>query len=264
MFITILPKTNFMYSAVIIDDEEDGINVLKQLLKNFTSLNIKVAGVATNLKQGVQLIKQNEPEIVFLDIDMPNENGIAIFNYFESPAFKVIFVTAHKQYAIDALNHSATGYLLKPVSIIDLQEILKKTIKQLKTEQQHRDLEENFNVLHAANIDDQTIMLDTQNGFIMENTKNIEYCYANQSYSVVVLHTKKEIIFSKPLKNLEEILPEKQFYRTHKSYLVNISFISKFIKGNENYLILKSGAKIPVSVRNSKIIANDIRKMLVN
>ena len=78
-----------MYSAVIIDDEEDGINVLKQLLKNFTSLNIKVAGVATNLKQGVQLIKQNEPEIVFLDIDMPNENGIAIFNYFESPAFKV-------------------------------------------------------------------------------------------------------------------------------------------------------------------------------
>jgi two-component system LytT family response regulator len=81
MFFTILPKTNYMYSAVIIDDEEDGINVLKQLLKNFTLLNIKVVGVATNLKQGVQLIKQNEPEIVFLDIDMPNENGIAIFNY---------------------------------------------------------------------------------------------------------------------------------------------------------------------------------------
>lgn len=192
---------------------------------------------------------------------MPNENGIAIFNYFKEPTFKVIFVTAHKQYAIDALNHSAAGYLLKPVNIIELQEILKKTIKGLKTEQQHLELEENLNVLHAANVDDQTIMLYTQNGFIMENTRNIEYCYANQSYSLVVLHTKKEIIISKPLKNLEVILPKKQFYRTHKSYLVNISYIRKFLKGNESYVILKSGSKIPVSVRTSKTISQDIRKL---
>lgn len=253
---------NRMYRAVIIDDEQDGIDVLKQFLNNFTSFNVKVAGSATNLKDGIHLIKQNEPEVVFLDIDMPNENGIEIYKYFKTPAFKIIFVTAHRQYAIDALNHSATGYLLKPVNIIDLQDILKKVINELQFEQHQVELEEKLNILHAANIDDKTIMLDTQNGFIMENVKNIEYCYANQSYSVVVLHTKKEITISKPLKYLLDILPNNLFYRTHKSYLVNICYIRKFVKGKESYLSLKSGTKIPVSVRTSKSIAKDIKNMI--
>jgi len=252
-----------MYSAVIIDDEEDGINVLVHFLRDFTSLKVKVTGTASNLDEGIQIIKNTNPDIVFLDIDMPGKNGMAIYNYFDEPTFKIVFVTAYQQYAIGALNHSASGYLLKPVSFIDLQELLQKVSKELIHEQQQRELEDKLNVLCAADIVGKNIILDVENGFIMENTKNIEYCYANQSYSVVVLHTKKEIIVTKPLKSLQELLPQNQFYRTHKSYLVNVFYIRKFFRGNESYVILKSGVKIPVSVRTSTIISNDIKKMLL-
>lgn len=252
-----------MYNVVLIDDEEDGIIVLNQFLKNFTSFNINICGTADNLQDGVKLIKKEEPEIVFLDIDMPNENGLAIFNYFDSPQFKIIFVTAHKQYAIDALNNAATGYLLKPVNFIDLKDILQKSIKKIEAEQQVRELEDKLNVLHASNKDDQSIMLETQNGFVMESLNNIEYCYANQSYSIIVLHTKKEIVLSRPLKSLVEEFPDDMFYRTHKSYLVNISYMRKFTKGNSSNITMRGGTKIPVSVRTSKTIVKDIKAMLV-
>jgi len=252
-----------MYSAVIIDDEEDGIHVLVQFLSEFTSVKVKVAGTATNLDEGIQIIRNTNPEIVFLDIDMPGKNGMAIYNYFNEPAFRIIFVTAYKQYAIDALNHSASGYLLKPISFVDLQELLLKVTKELNQEQQQRELEDRINLLSSAEMTGKNIILDVENGFIMENTRNIEYCYANQSYSVVVLHTKKEIVVTKPLKSLQELLPPNQFYRTHKTYLVNVFYIRKFFRGNESYVILKSGAKIAVSVRTSAIISNDIKKMLL-
>ena len=252
-----------MYSAVIIDDEDDGINVLNQFLNDFTSVKVKVTGTATSLDEGIQIIKNTNPDLVFLDIDMPGKNGMAIYNYFNEPTFKIIFVTAYQQYAIGALNHSASGYLLKPVSFIDLRELLQKVFKELIHEQQQRELEDRLNILCAADIVGKNIILDVENGFIMENTKNIEYCYASQSYSVVVLHTKKEIIVTKALKSLQELLPNSQFYRTHKSFLVNVFYIRKFFKGNESYVILKSGVKIPVSVRTSTIISNDIKKMLL-
>jgi len=94
-----------MYSAVIIDDEEDGINVLVHFLRDFTSLKVKVTGTASNLDEGIQIIKNTNPDIVFLDIDMPGKNGMAIYNYFDEPTFKIVFVTAYQQYAIGALNH---------------------------------------------------------------------------------------------------------------------------------------------------------------
>ncbi len=252
-----------MYSAVIIDDEEDGINVLAQLLNDFTSIKVKVMDTATNLDDGIQIIKNSNPDIVFLDIDMPGKNGMAIYNYFNEPNFKIIFVTAYQQYAIGALNHSASGYLLKPVSFVDLQKLLQKVTKELIHEQQQRELEDRLNILSTAEMTGKNIILDVENGFIMENTKNIEYCYANQSYSVVVLHTKKEIVVTKSLKSLQELLPQNQFYRTHKSYLVNVFYIRKFFRGNESYVILKSGIKVAVSVRTSAIISNDIKKMLL-
>jgi len=253
-----------MYSAVIIDDEEDAINVLVQLLNNFTSQKVKIAGTASNLDEGIQIIKNTNPDFVFLDIDMPGKNGMEIYRYFSEPDFKVIFVTAYQQYAIGAINHSASGYLLKPVSFVDLQELLQRLTKELIQEQQQQELVDKLNILCAADIVGKNIILDVENGFIMENSRNIEYCYASQSYSVVVLHTKKEIVVTKPLKSLQELLPENQFYRTHKSYLVNVFYIRKFFRGNESYVILKSGVRIPVSVRTSVIISNDIKKMLLS
>jgi two-component system LytT family response regulator len=116
--------------------------------------------------------------------------------------------------------------------------------------------------MNAPEMSGENIVFDTDNGFIMLNTCNIEYCYANTSYAYVVSYAKKEIIVSKSLKELQEMMPANQFYRTHKSYVINIYYIRKYVHAKESYVLLKSGTKVPVSVRITSSITKDIIKML--
>jgi len=247
-------------SAVIIDDEPDAIFVLVDLLNNFS--NIKIVGTALNLRNGVELIKQCRPDIVFLDINMPGHNGLEIFIEFKSPSFKIIFCTAYHQYAIELLRKNSRDFLLKPVDITDLQRVIQKVYDEFLLEQQKLQLEDKINILNTTEIVGKDIMLNVESGFLMYNTKNIEYCSAKLTHSVVVTHTQKEIIVLNSLKELQEILPENQFYKTHKSYLVNVYYIRKFVHTKDSYLILASGAEIPVSIRVSAVITGDIKKKL--
>lgn len=253
-----------MLTAVIIDDEQNAISVLEQLLKDFTNTPVKVAGTANNLLNGVEVIKSTKPDIVFMDIDMPGQNGLDVYKYFKEPAFKVIFVTAYSQYAIEAIKKSATDYLLKPVNFLELREALSKVSKEIIEAQQKNELEDKLNQLCTAEMEGKNIVLDIDGGFIMENTKNIEYCYADESYSGIVTYLGKEIIISKSLKELQSMLPANHFYRTHRSFLVNIFYVRKFVHARESYVLMRSGKKIPVSVRTSSVIANDIKQMLSN
>jgi two-component system LytT family response regulator len=253
-----------MITAVLIDDEHDAIDVLSELLKTFVQKPVKVVGTANGLDEGIKIINATRPDIVFLDIDMPNKSGMEIYNYFKNPEFKIIFVTAYKQFAIEAIKNSATDYLLKPVNFWDLNECLTKVGLLLDQEQIQRELEDKINILCSAEMDGKNLVFETETGFVMENTKNIEYCYAEQSSCVLVSYLGKKITISKSLKDLQALLPNNQFYRTHKSYLVNIHYIRKFVRANESHLLLKSGMKIPVSVRNRVDITKEIKQMLTN
>jgi len=253
-----------MLNAIIIDDEKDAIVVLTQLLKDFTNTPIKIVGTANNLDDGIEIIKASKSDVVFLDIDMPRKSGMDIYKYFKTPSFKIIFVTAYNQHAIEALKKSASDYLLKPVNFMELREAINKVAEEIEQEQQQQEIEDKATLLCTAEMEGKNIVLDVEGGFILENTKNIEYCYADQSYSVIVTYLGKEIIVTKPLKDLHELLPNNQFYRTHKSYLINIYYIRKFIHSKESHVLLKSGTKVPVSVRNSTAITNDIKQMLAN
>ena len=247
-------------SAVIIDDDIDAILVLVELLTAFSF--IKIAGTARDLEDGVKLIKSTHPEIVFLDINLPGRNGLEIYKEFKTPQFKIIFCTANQQYAVEAIGKSANGFLLKPIDKPQLEETINKVFDELSREHQQLELEDQINVLSSTEIPGENILIDVEHGFIMKNTSSIEYCYAKNSYSVVVMNTQKEFTVPKSLKELQEILPEKQFYRTHKSFLVNIYYIQKFVRGKENYLLLSGGIKIPVSVRVTSVISKDIRRKL--
>ncbi len=251
-----------MLSVVVIDDELLSLNLLTHLLNNFTSVQLKVVAKAMNLNEGIELIKHHNPDLVFLDIEMPDGNGMEIFNYEFSQKTQIVLVTGHDSYAIDAINKSVAGYLLKPVNFIDLQNVIKKVDKMIRLEQLHLELEDRINTLCTAEIPGKNLIFDVESGFILENTRNIEYCTADQSYASIFTYAKREFLVSKSLKELESYLPSKQFYRTHKSYLVNIYYIRKFVKSGESYVILKSGTKIPVSVRKTSVIFNEIREML--
>lgn len=255
-------KSEPILKAVVIDDESNAINVLVKFLDVIGNPKVKVSGTATNLEDGIDQINKTKPDIVFLDIDMPNKNGLAIFDNFKDPDFKVIFVTAYKEYAIEALKKSASDYLLKPINIVELKESIQRVAHQIEKEAHKLELSEKINLLGSLGIDGKDIIFDVNGGFVVENTRDIEYCYADHVYSVVVTYSGKEILVTKPLKQLQEILPNGQFYRSHRSYLVNIHYIKQFVRGRECLLILKSGSKIPVSVRTSTIILKDLKQLL--
>ena len=253
-----------MLSVAVIDDDLMSLNLMVHLLNNFTSIQLKVVGKAMNLADGIDLLKHTNPDLVFLDIEMPDGNGMEIFNHQFSQKVKIVLVTGHDHYAIDAINKSVAGYLLKPVNFVDLQHIIKKVDKMIRVEQQLLELEDRINALCTAEVPGKNLIFDVEGGFIMENTRNIEYCTADQSYSTLFTYAKREFVVSKSLKELEAYLPKNQFYRTHKSYLVNIYYIRKFVRSGESYVLLKSGAKIPVSVRKSSVIFNEIKELLTN
>ncbi len=253
-----------MLSVVVIDDELCSLNLLVHLLNNFTSVQLKVVGKASNLTDGLELIRNTNPDLVFLDIEMPDGNGMDIFNHQIVQKIKIVLVTGHENYAIDAINKPVAGYLLKPVDFIDLQNVIKKVDKMISQEQQRLELEDRMNALCTAEVPGKNLIFDVESGFMMENTKNIEYCTADQSYSTIFTNAKRDFVVSKSLKELEGYLPKNQFYRTHKSYLVNIFYIRKFVRSSESYVLLKSGTKIPVSVRKTSVIFNEIKEMLAN
>jgi two-component system LytT family response regulator len=252
-----------MYRIVVIDDENDAIDVVSKLLKFLTSIPVRMIGSANDLEEGVEVIRKTKPDIVLLDIEMPGKNGFGIYDFFEEPDFKVIFVTAFGKYALEALKKSASDYLLKPFSIIELKEALQKTIKQIEKERQHEAITDKIGDLTALQVAGKNIILDVQEGFIIENTNNIEYCFANQSYSTIVTLAKKEIVVTRSLKQLEELISDPHFYRTHKSYLVNVHYIKKFVKAAESYVLLKSGTKIPVSSRKTMKIGSELKQLLL-
>ena len=252
-----------MLSAVIIDDDELSICVLVALLEKLASFEIRVVGIAHDLEEGVELIKKTLPELVFLDIVMPSKNGLEIYNYFKEPAFKIIFVTAFPKYSLEALKKSASDYLLKPVNIVELKEALQKVIVENEKEHQRLIQENRINFLSTIDIEGKDIIFEHRSGFFVENTCNIEYCVAERAYSNVVTYFDKKILVTKSLMELEEQLPKEQFYRTHKSYLVNVHYIRNFVKATESFVELKSGVKIPVSIRKSATILKDIQKLLI-
>ena len=251
-----------MLRAVVIDDKEPAIKLLVGLLTKHSFIKIKIAGTALNLKDGVEIIRKTQPDLVFLEINLPGRNGLEIYNVFKSPTFKIIFCTANHQYAIDVLRKSASGYLQKPINNVDLQKILQKISDELLKEQKQLQLEDMISLQSCPISVGTNILLEVDNGFIIVNTRNIEYCYAKDLGSVVVMNSQKEFSITKSLKDLQALLTEKQFYKPNKTFLANIYYIQKFVRSRENYVVMESGYVIPVSVRLTSVIATDIKRKI--
>jgi len=251
-----------MLSAVIIDAEESAVKLLVELLTNHSSIKIKIAGTAVNLLEGAAIIKKTQPDIVFLEIILPGKSGLEIYNIFNPPNFKIIFYTSNQHYAIDVLRKSACGYLLKPIDKIELHKILQRVTDELTNEQKQFQIEDMISIQNCPVTSGSNILLEVENGFIIVNTRNIEYCYAKNSHAVVVMNSQKEFVVSKSLKELQEVLTEKHFYRPHKSYLMNIYYIRKFVRSKENHIVMESGVIIPVSARVTTFLPNDIKKRI--
>ncbi|MBL7726772.1 MAG: response regulator transcription factor [Dinghuibacter sp.] len=236
-----------MIRAIIIDDEQFCIEVLEELLKEHCPL-VQVIGTAQSGEDGLALLQQHEPDLIFLDIEMPRMSGFDFLEKLLPVHFDVIFTTAYDNYAIRAFKYSAMDYLLKPIDAADLKQAIEKYRSPHNKNNfpvQLSLLKENIRLDNPAQI--RRLAIATLEGIIMQPVKDIYYCEASSSYTILHLAKNARIVSAKTLKEYEELLEHHGFFRVHHSHLVNLDYVEKYIKGDGGYLILSNGTQIPVS-----------------
>lgn len=229
--------------CIIIDDEKHCIKTLTNLLEtNFPE--VKILAVCSESPKAYDLIQQHKPDFIFLDIEMPLLNGFDLLAKFENLFFDVIFTTAYDSYAIKAIKYSALDYLLKPVDKEDLafaiekikskQSSISKAQVQMATAVHNRQLPE-------------TIALPTADGLTFASVNDIVYCTADGSYTRMFMVDKNEILLSKTLGDVEEMLSEYNFFRIHHSSLINLKQVKKYIRGEGGEVIMSNGKSLIVA-----------------
>lgn len=237
--------------AVIIDDEINNIDNLKLLLDAWCP-KVEVVATASNAETGREVILKHQPAIVFLDIQMPGGNGFDLLRLMGSIDFEVIFVTAYDQYAIQAMKFSAVDYLLKPISIDELQFAVEAAIKRHQQKMHNSQLENLIHLLKwQQNKEEHRIGLTTMKETRFVKTSEIVRCESSNNYSTFYLNDGEQLLVSKPIYEFEEMLKGYGFIRCHQSHLVNKSFVKSWVKEYGGYLLLQNGTEVPVS-RNKK------------
>ncbi|TXD82267.1 response regulator transcription factor [Subsaximicrobium wynnwilliamsii] len=228
--------------AIIVEDEETSRDILKNYLGKYCP-NVDILGEAANVKEALALIRNEALDLVFLDVEMPYGNAFDLLDQVGDVDFETIFVTAYNQYAMEALNAHASYYLMKPISIDDLIKAV-DYVTEIKAKEEA--LQDTI-LVPKTNTVQGRITIPQQDGFEVIETAHILYCKADDNYTEIHLNNHKKKVVSKTLKYFEDILKESGFARVHKSYLVNVNEITKYVKGKGGSVILSSGQEILVS-----------------
>ncbi|MCB0383520.1 MAG: response regulator transcription factor [Psychroserpens sp.] len=228
--------------SIIVEDEETSREILRNYLKKYCP-NVEILGEAENIDEALVLIRNHDLDLVFLDVEMPYGNAFDLLDKVGDINFETIFVTAYNHYAIEALNAHASYYLMKPISIDDLIKAVDyvSDIKMKEDALQNQVLVPKTNTVHGK------ITIPQQDGFEVLETANILYCKADDNYTEIYLNTNKKKLVSKTLKYFEEALSGSNFARVHKSYLVNVNEVTKYLKGKGGSVVLSNGKQIMVS-----------------
>jgi two-component system LytT family response regulator len=243
-----------MIKAILIDDELHSVETLRSEI-NRNCPNIEVLDTARSGKEGIEKIELLEPDLIFLDIEMPWMSGFEMLKAIKKIDFDVIFVTAYDSYAIEAFNFSAIGYLLKPIQKDDLIAVIQRL-----NEKKSRGLSASHLDLLLQNLSSQTnkfpkIALATAESLEFVEVNEIIRCESDKNYTYVYLKDKSKHLLSRTLKDLENLLDCHGFIRTHQSHLVNPIFIKRFIKSEGGYLVMEDQTQIPVSrAKKEKIL----------
>jgi len=237
-----------MIKAIIVDDELSAIESLHWELSNFCS-KVTVIDTFTNPTEAISAINYLKPDVVFLDIEMPELDGFQLLNKIDYKGFDLIITTAYNQYAIQAFKENAIDYLLKPVDPDELVKAMDK-VKNNRTENQlGASIEKVFN--QFLSVDKQKkitrVPLALQDKIVMVDQDEIIYCQSDGNYTHVVLKEGKEHLVSKNIKSIENLMHKKQFMRVHKSYVVNTNYIIEYLRGDGGEIIMTNKKSIPVS-----------------
>lgn len=230
--------------AIIVDDEAGARETLAGLLERFCP-EVDVVAQAGTIDEAIQVISNNQKDLVFLDIEMPFGNSFDILESLENIDFEVIFITAHDQYAIEAFKFSAVDYLLKPVKIKDLKNAVEKVVKRRAV--LHEKNQKVKVLINNMNTQILKLVLPTINGFHVVDINQILRCEGDRNYTRFVFINGEKILVSKTMKEFEDLLTKHGFFRIHQSFLVNLSQIKKYNRGQGGEVEMSDGEMIPVS-----------------
>ncbi|SHF99877.1 LytR/AlgR family response regulator transcription factor [Pedobacter caeni] len=250
-----------MLNTIIVDDEEFARSSLYFLLQE-NCANIHISGIAKSVNEARQLLSNNQIDLIFLDIAMPGENGFELIPHAQLNKSHVIFTTAYDQYALRAIKANALDYLLKPIDIDELKLAVEKAGKYIalnKKEHNRNESLQNLAVHLSERNEIRKISLPNGQGYSLISIDDIIHIEADSNYSIFHLANKETITVSKVLKEYEEILPDHQFVRIHKSSIVNLNYLKEYNSKNGVEVILKNGEKIAVSRRRASDFAEKVK-----
>lgn len=241
--------------VAIVDDEVDARIILRNFLTNFCP-EVEVVGEAEGIVTGVRLLKESQPDVLLLDIQMDDGTGFELLDKITKPSFQVVFTTAFDQYALKAFRYSAIDYLLKPIDPDDLIRVIDRLNSQVRekiTSEQISHLSDGF----QHNKFDK-IALPSSEGLVFLALEDIINLESDGNYTTFFVQSAEKVIISQNIKEFEQILPSHQFFRPHQSHIINLQFVKKFLREDGGYALLENGRKVPVSRRKK----NDFLKVI--
>ena len=246
--------------AIIVDDEPDGIRTLRKLLE-LNCPEVEIAATFSSAETAKSKLEEIKPDLLFLDIRMPGKSGLDMLSEIGEHNFEVIFVTAHNEYLLQALQFSAVDYLMKPVDedrLVDSVERVKKRL-QVETDQAQAEALVH-NISKAGSPMEMRLCLPTLKGFTIVKLEEIVYCEAQRSYTIFRLTGNKTIMISKPLFDYEQLLAGTIFLRVHKSFLINLLHIKEYLRGEGGTVIMSNGMEIEVSRRKKDMFLTKVKE----
>ncbi len=233
-----------MIKALVIDDENRTRELIVKMINSF-GFDIEAISGGDNVKSGIESIEREQPDLVFLDIQMPDGTGFDVLKGVAVKNFEVVFITAHEEFAIKAIKFSALDYILKPIDLNELRSAVEKAIKTVdekREESQFEALQYNINPNHKRRL-----VLKTQESVHVVELDNIIRCEADRNYTSFYLTGGKKILVSKTLKEYETLLTGHNFLRVQQSHLINLDFVDRYDKGNGGSVVMKDGSEVPLS-----------------
>ncbi len=235
--------------TVLIDDEKSSLIILEKLLERHVP-EVEIVGTAQTVADGIKLIDEQKPDLVFLDISMPDGDGFEVLEKVNYKDFDVIFVTAYDQYAIKAFEFAALHYILKPVKPQELVE----AVERYKNHKNNlADLEQKLKLL-SANLGQKPtkLVLPTSSGMHIIDFDDIIRCESSNNYTTFYLKDGKKIVVSKSIQTYEKLLKDSHFCRIHNKHIVNLKYVKKYVRGRGGYVVLANGEQVDVSEGRKK------------
>lgn len=238
---------------ITVDDDKQQRDFVKDIIGRFCPQAI-FSGEAENVQKGLALIAETRPDLVLLDIDMPDGTGFDLLQQLQSIDFQVIFITAFDNYALQAFRISALDYLLKPTDPEELVAAINRAGEMIQSKQLQQQIAVMMQYLQAGNAAARRLVLKDMEAIHIIETAEIMYLQAEDNYTTFFLNNGQKMMVAKTLKEYEQLLENQGFFRCHKSYLFNLAYLKRIEKSDAGAVVLKDGTELPLAIRKKEAL----------